>query len=57
MEVTVIRAGLMTTVQDRGRFGHRAAGVPAERSDGSFSPCGSRQPPRGQLRRGRGDWR
>jgi antagonist of KipI len=28
MEVTVIRGGLLTTVQDAGRRGHRAAGVP-----------------------------
>ena len=28
MEITVIRAGLLTTVQDRGRTGHRASGVP-----------------------------
>jgi antagonist of KipI len=28
MEVTVIRGGMLTTVQDLGRRGHRAAGVP-----------------------------
>lgn len=28
MEITVIRAGMLTTVQDLGRTGHRAAGVP-----------------------------
>ncbi len=28
MEVTVIRAGMLTTVQDLGRAGHRACGVP-----------------------------
>ena len=28
MEITVIRAGMLTTVQDLGRSGHRAAGVP-----------------------------
>ena len=28
MEVSVIRAGMLTTVQDLGRAGHRAAGVP-----------------------------
>ncbi len=28
MEVSVIRAGMLTTVQDLGRTGHRAAGVP-----------------------------
>lgn len=28
MEVSIIRAGMLTTVQDLGRTGHRAAGVP-----------------------------
>ena len=28
MAITVIRAGMLTTVQDLGRRGHRAAGVP-----------------------------
>ena len=28
MEIKVIRPGMMTTVQDLGRTGHRAAGVP-----------------------------
>ena len=28
MEITVIRSGMLTTVQDLGRPGHRAAGVP-----------------------------
>ncbi len=28
MEITVIRSGMLTTVQDLGRTGHRAAGVP-----------------------------
>jgi len=28
MEITVIRGGMLTTVQDLGRSGHRAAGVP-----------------------------
>ena len=28
MAITVIRSGMLTTVQDLGRRGHRAAGVP-----------------------------
>ena len=29
MEISVIRAGMLTTVQDLGRLGHRAEGVPS----------------------------
>ena len=31
MEMTILRSGGLTTVQDLGRPGHRAAGVPAGR--------------------------
>ncbi len=39
MEITVIRGGMLTTVQDRGRPGHRAAGVPL---GGAVDPFASR---------------
>lgn len=39
MEMTVIRGGMLTTVQDRGRPGHRAAGVPL---GGAVDPFASR---------------
>jgi len=37
MEVSVIRAGMLTTVQDLGRRGHRAAGVPLSGAMDSFA--------------------
>jgi antagonist of KipI len=37
MEVTVRRAGMFTTVQDLGRFGHRASGVPLSGAMDSFA--------------------
>jgi antagonist of KipI len=37
MEVSVIRAGMLTTVQDLGRGGHRAAGVPLGGAMDSFA--------------------
>jgi len=37
MEVSVIRAGMLTTVQDLGRSGHRAAGVPLSGAMDSFA--------------------
>lgn len=39
MEITVIRAGMLTTVQDLGRTGHRAAGVPLS---GAMDACALR---------------
>jgi antagonist of KipI len=37
MEVNVIRAGMLTTVQDRGRRGHRASGVPLSGAMDAFA--------------------
>ena len=37
MEVTVHRAGLLTTVQDLGRSGHRASGVPLSGAMDAFA--------------------
>jgi len=37
MEITVIRAGMLTTVQDLGRRGHRAAGVPLSGAMDAFA--------------------
>jgi len=37
MEIAVHRAGMLTTVQDAGRFGHRAAGVPVSGAVDAFA--------------------
>lgn len=37
MEVTVARSGILTTVQDLGRFGHRSAGVPVSGAVDTFA--------------------
>ena len=39
MEITVIRGGMLTTIQDLGRTGHRAAGVPLS---GAMDACALR---------------
>lgn len=39
MEITVIRSGMLTTVQDLGRTGHRASGVPLS---GAMDACALR---------------
>ena len=37
MEITIIRSGMLTTVQDLGRRGHRAAGVPLSGAMDAFA--------------------